>query len=67
MVAQRYTKDFFNTPKDIFNKNFAINGQRVSPAKCTLFDKYLLATDPQKGELLFIYATSPQIVKSVTL
>jgi len=53
--------------KDVFNKTFADNGQRVLHVKFALDDKYLLATDPQKGEVLFIDATSHQILKSVPL
>lgn len=48
-------------------KTFSINGQGVARVKFTLDGKYLLATDPQKGEVLFIDATSHQIVKSVPL
>jgi DNA-binding beta-propeller fold protein YncE len=39
----------------------------VARVKFTLDGKYLLATDPMNGEVLFIDATSHQIVKSVPL
>jgi DNA-binding beta-propeller fold protein YncE len=48
-------------------ETFPINGQGVARVKFTSDGKYLLATDPMKGEVLFIDATSHQIVKSVPL
>jgi DNA-binding beta-propeller fold protein YncE len=48
-------------------KTFPINGQGVARVKFTSDGKYLLATDPQKGEVLFIGAASQQIAKSIPL
>jgi DNA-binding beta-propeller fold protein YncE len=45
----------------------ATNQQGVARIKFTLDSKYLLATDPQKGEILFIDSKSHQLVKTVPL